>query len=788
MGENIGSSALKNNTTLEELPSTDTFRIRIVEHISWDSYDGDKETFLAGHKTNKPIADREFKIKLPNSEEISKRTDKNGVIELTGYKPTDKFEVTFKPSSAESLKKHNIFYNKSAPVKKEENDSLIVKSDLLCGGNHQLSILRYTVIIDSHMHIQSARCAPIKWVQNISCLTPKNMERTTIEGTAIAVGYFTQVLNTFIPVTWFYKLPFTGNPIKELAQQGRKSTKKNGVDYIMEINESSTKYLKEEKLYTGLSKLFIAGIVMTMDMEYAHVDGYYGLKIYNPFYESKHAETIKSMKGMWVETSPDVSTEIKRDMTDGYDDLKIYQALYKDKKEELKPKGYWFPVHGKWVDTIVTNNESYKPPKVPLEKIGSRDETHYKKIETKEPTAVPIDLDKDKQWKGENNVVGTYFDAKQKKTVLVNVQAVQVRASDDEVSVYEQWERQLLYTEISVLKYPLQLLPMFHYDPRRWQTYGENGNAYPMSQVTGEGLYIGFKMYTAQGYKPLDSRLPIMEDFYAKCCDAQIPIMNHATPGGASTYEKKEFINFLHLNDSEEDKTEQKQKIEDKVVAEKYFDDQYVSPSAWKKMLNKEITLNDENGNFLKKMNFKKLRLCLAHFGGPTDKGLEWNQEIIEMITEYGNPYPNLYTDISSSFADKGFRDHFQEIIVKPGNERLKDRVIFGTDWYMTLLYTPLTLTGKNFEQYCRDTKKCLDEVDQSLWPRFTQINPYIFYRLNEEIPRIAENIIKKRESDDVLNFLDPLEKKEIEKIRKEAKYLSLANSDYLTIKETPPT
>jgi len=778
-----------------------------VEHISWNSYDDEKKCFIAGHENNKPIAGREFKIVLPDGTEIPKRTDENGVIELTGYKPTDLFRVTFKPSSAESLKKHHIFYNRSAPVKKEANDSLIVKSDLLCGGDHQLSILRYTVVIDSHMHIQSARCAPLKWVQNLSVLT-KGMERKTIEGIAIKGGYFIEVLNTIIPLTWFFRLPFTGNPIRELPQQGRKSTRESGDDYAKEIETTIKNYLGKEKLYAGLSKLFMAGIVMTMDMEYAHVDGYYGLKIYNPLYESKHAEIIKSMKEMQVETSPGVFTDIKRNKVDGYEDFKIYQAMYKDKEEKLKPKGYWFPVHGRWVEEKeFIDIESYEMRTVRrFEEISCRDETRYTKIETDEPTAVPIDLESYRRGLGkdgikvnkniepsekrdeEQNVVGIYFDTKQKATVPVKVLAVPVLASEKEVSVYEQWERQQLYTECAVLKHPLKLLPMFHYDPRRWQTYGKNGNEYPMSQVTGQGLYIGFKMYTAQGYKPLDPRLPIMEDFYIRCCKAQIPIMNHGTPGGASTYEKKEFINFFHLNDSEAERKRQQLFRDANRDAEDYFDDEYVSPHAWEKMMNTEVKLYDENGNVRDEMNFKNLRLCLAHFGGPTEKGLEWNKKTIEMITTQGNPYPNLYTDISSSFADEGFRKHFQEIIADKANERLKDRVIFGTDWYMTFLYDPKTLTGKDLEQYCRDTKKCLDEVDRSLWPRFTQRNPYKFYRMDSEIIRISENIIAKRADEDVQNFVKELKPKEIHDIRKEAAYLSVANRDYATIQETHPS
>jgi hypothetical protein len=799
MGVNDDANKDSTGTQVSNTPAEDIFRFRVVEHISWDSYDEDKKCFLAGHKNNKPIAGRDFKIKMPNGSVITKTTDKNGVIELTGNKKNDKFEVIFEPGSEESKEKHNIFYNKSAPVKKEEKDTLIVKSDLMSGGDHQLSILRFTVIIDSHMHIQSARCAPIKWVQNLTFLT-KGMPRKTIEGIPIKAGYCIEILNITIPLTWFFKLPFTGSPIRSLPAQGKRSTRESGDDFIKKVDNAYENYFKKQKLYTGLSRLFMFGVVMTMDMEYAHIDGYYGLKIYNPLYEANDAAFINSMQ-----------TETKRDKFDGYDDLKIYKAMYKDKEEKIKPKGYWFPVHGKWVKTTELVNlypyETMVPQYVPIttqhyEEIGSRNETRYVKISDGKMTAIPINIEDYKQNLGKDKIevdakidptvkksnpflFGSYFDANQKKTILVKVDAAPVLASEQEVSIYEQWERQLLYTEISALKYPLKLLPMFHYDPRRWQTYGINGNTYPLSQVTGDGLYIGFKMYTAQGYKPLDPRLPIMEDFYVKCCKADIPIMNHGTPGGASTYEKKEYLNFYHLNDSAGDKQAQKQEALANCDPDEYFDTHYVSPHAWEKLLEKEITLYDDNGNIRDKADMKNLRLCLAHFGGPKEKGMKWNKKIIEMICS--GKYPNLYTDISSSFASDDFRTDFQNIIADPKNVKLKDHILFGTDWYMSLMYKP-PLSGKTFEQYCEVTKRCLDEVDRSLWPRFTQINPYNFYRLDEKIETLAENIIKKRADEDVRNFLKKLDTEIITEIRKEAAYLKVANKDYATIKETPIT
>ncbi|MDD2319241.1 MAG: amidohydrolase family protein [Geobacteraceae bacterium] len=816
MGNNNGNSA--GNCTKEAGQQTDlkTFRVRVVEHLSWDSYDEKKKCFLPGHEKNKPVANREFKIKMPDGSIIPKTTDEEGMIELTGREETDIFEVIFETSSEESKEKHHIFYNRCTPVDKDSNNTTITKADLMCGGWHHLSILRFTVIIDSHMHIMSSRCSPLKWVQNISSLT-KHMKRETIEGLATAGGYLIEVLNVLIPITWFFKLPFTKTPARKLSDQGKKSTRESADDFIKEQKKTYEKYFKGEKLYSGLSRLFMPAVVMTMDMEYAHIDGYYGLKIYNPLYETKDAEFISGME-----------TGIKKDKVDGYDDLKIYKALYKyeDNKRQLRPIAYWFPVHGKWVAiTELVNAYPYEtmvPNYVPVttqqfEEIADRDESRYVKVPSKEPSARPIDLREFEQGLGRNRLppgssgnpvekenepflIGSYFDAGENKTVAVQVQAAPVLASEQEVSVYEQWERQLLYTELATLKHPLKLLPMFHYDPRRWQTYGVSGNAYPFSQVRGDNaLYLGFKMYTAQGYKPLDSRLPIMEDFYARCCRDRIPILNHCTPKGASTYEKREYPNFYHLNDSEADKKKQKEAAANKCDAEDYFDEHYVSPNAWKKLLDATVGFNNEKAGLCEMVPLKDLYLCLAHFGGPSEKGLKWNKQIIDMILEEAVPqqpaedgkkppkaykYPNLYTDISSSFADEGFRDHFTTIIAKAGNERLRERILFGTDWYMTFSYNPLT-NSKNFRQYCEAAKECLDKIDRSLWPRFTQVNPYNFYRLDKEIGRIAKNIIKRRDDEDVRKFLKRLETEDEEEIRREAAYLQIANEDYLNLRET---
>jgi hypothetical protein len=333
------------------------------------------------------------------------------------------------------------------------------------------------------------------------------------------------------------------------------------------------------------------------------------------------------------------------------------------------------------------------------------------------------------------------------------------------------------------------MLPLFHYDPRRYQPDGNvNGNEVPFNQVTGKGLYLGFKIYTAQGYQPWDvRRLPILENFYARCCKDNIPIMNHGTPGGAASFEKKEYYIFVHPNDNDEDRRQKLGKqhyalgatFNDRNIDPvEYFNDQFVSPDAWRKVLDKTVLLTGKNGT--KKFRLNKLRLCLAHFGGPTKLGMQWHCKIIEMIRS--SKYPNLYTDISSSFASDDFRSYFMAMI--QSNKEIEDHILFGTDWYLTLSYG-LTF-GKSYLQYCRETKRFLDSFNISLWPKFTQYNPYRFYRLDEQINRIAYNIITRRKSKEILKELPELYDDQIKGIKKEAAYIIAPKQSHQIWEETP--
>lgn len=150
--------------------------------------------------------------------------------------------------------------------------------------------------------------------------------------------------------------------------------------------------------------------------------------------------------------------------------------------------------------------------------------------------------------------------------------------------------------------------------------------------------------------------------------------------------------------------------------------------------------------------------------------------------------YPNLYTDISSSFASGKFRDYFKELFTQKLSEkekkRMRSRILFGTDWFLIFGYD--LFNKKMLWDYIATTKQWLDSFDTSLWPYFTQYNPYRFYRLDKEIMRIKDCIISMLDDKNVLEGQKPMEASEIEKMNNEAEWVKAANAPHVICEETP--
>jgi predicted TIM-barrel fold metal-dependent hydrolase len=317
---------------------------------------------------------------------------------------------------------------------------------------------------------------------------------------------------------------------------------------------------------------------------------------------------------------------------------------------------------------------------------------------------------------------------------------------------FSKWKDQYLQTVAAMKINPLRLIGMYNYAPPRWN-YSKStfldGNFqrgpwnHPLNQIatkTNQGLFIGIKVYPSLGHKPLDEHFPYMHDrlkdgdcFYARCEREGIPILSHCSPGGMTTHELPFYMEYNTLKPTYSaqsqfmpstvapaDATNQVSSDDTPEKAANWFYENHVHPRAWRKVL----------------QQFPKLKLCLAHFGGelfPLGTSSEWVKEIIDLTKEY----PNVYTDFSCWDLGKS-KETFAALLANEQNKHLKDKVLFGTDWYMTLV----ALGGKSYRKFVEEFWDFFNEIPDgiSLWTRFTFLNPFEFYGFND--PDILNNMI----------------------------------------------
>ncbi len=297
----------------------------------------------------------------------------------------------------------------------------------------------------------------------------------------------------------------------------------------------------------------------------------------------------------------------------------------------------------------------------------------------------------------------------------------------EEFSMFEIWKQQFFYTRKAVRENPWQIMPLYHYEPRRWlDREGSEHWEKPFDQIasTGKnGLFIGFKMYTRLGYKPLDPNLPRMEDYYNACEAKKIPVLVHCTRGGMGTHHEKYYLEF------ESDESVRKKYAREKKGEFDYFADHFVHPEAWKEVLEK----------------FPKLYLCLAHFGGgDTQWQINPDEDIdkntwIKTIIDYLLTYDNFYTDVSYVFLEESIDKMARAMKAYP---KIIEKIMFGTDWYMTEIGQ-----HRNYKDFCVNSRLSINEIyveldaakalpdhiksAGDLWVQLAAVNPFNFHRLD---------------------------------------------------------
>jgi predicted TIM-barrel fold metal-dependent hydrolase len=331
--------------------------------------------------------------------------------------------------------------------------------------------------------------------------------------------------------------------------------------------------------------------------------------------------------------------------------------------------------------------------------------------------------------------------------------------TEENADFYQNWRAQFsAYSTIreSTWKEPgnARHLPFHHFDPRRYTfqahpatlelpsyLFGPKGLAYALDlpiQSPGANKdtpYFGYKLYTALGWAPMDPFLKEpLERFYKHCEDHQIPLMNHGTPAGYYTHDRRHYFDLLVEQEkvaiqSNEDAsdgqwiqrfahtipgpdgrplTPRKTKEDDWWRGREeeriwWFTHHYVSAQSWKSVVKR----------------YPNLKICLAHFGDsdhlrhdswdarknrePKDHFKGWADYQVGLTFGTGGskidptrthrflwdlldliqPTNSVFVDLSYVILNEFNVAKFTEIFEWARNHKpiLLERILWGTDW-----------------------------------------------------------------------------------------------------------
>jgi hypothetical protein len=129
----------------------------------------------------------------------------------------------------------------------------------------------------------------------------------------------------------------------------------------------------------------------------------------------------------------------------------------------------------------------------------------------------------------------------------------------------------------------------------------------------------------------------------------------------------------------------------------------------------------------------------------------------IGRIINFTRHHTNVYTDISGiNISDANTKQHLLDMLnlvnrKSKNNDygHLKNKIIFGIGWYLTYLMPPDKKTP--YTEYCNKYKDLFYEVDPTgkFWERVSLVNPWKFFSLSEEkfrsiyakLPNLAESM-----------------------------------------------
>ncbi len=208
---------------------------------------------------------------------------------------------------------------------------------------------------------------------------------------------------------------------------------------------------------------------------------------------------------------------------------------------------------------------------------------------------------------------------------------------------------------------PETVLPFLAVDPRR------KGIVSLVREKVINGCFKGIKLYPPLGYFPTH---PDLYPIYDLCIEHDVPVTVHAMPKALDSLCSE--IYTMRKRDGS--------------LVEEHYDRKYgqtpsdffAEPDNWRELL--------------RDPRYSNIRLNFAHFGGMThieafaDNAFDssnWTHQIVKLMNEYENVYADC------SYCSKGRIMQWINCILDK-EPRVKERLMFGTDYLMVLVDTEL--------------------------------------------------------------------------------------------------
>lgn len=239
--------------------------------------------------------------------------------------------------------------------------------------------------------------------------------------------------------------------------------------------------------------------------------------------------------------------------------------------------------------------------------------------------------------------------------------------------------------------FPNRLLPFVCIDPNN-----EKALELFIRAFSGSAPFFGLKIYPSLGYLPSH---PLLLDLFAVCEEKRIPVTAHC-------YDATVRPSRLRLTNIKGTRVRFHKPTE--APRKKWFFTKrqiaafFNHPKNWAPVL---------------KM-FPGLKLNLAHFGGPEEliKWQEGQRSVwVGYVLNLMEKYAGVYTDLSFTLAENRIFDHLRKKM--EDNRLLRERVLFGSDYYMVV-------TKGHFRMIYSDFATAMGD---DLMQQITRINPRKF-------------------------------------------------------------